>query len=286
MYQYTSVESFAKRLEKILDIKNFNSFKTKIHSKIDFKFNATVEFLQKMNKRPLVISGNGPSLTKINYKMIPHNSVIFRTNMFFLEDRYYLGKDIDAYFWSVYREELHDTLENMVTSNKYNINSFFYPMNLNSFNGKKERISINERHTKLFTPSYDHWAIMATKPEIARLLMSRPLPTTGLQMLAVAMILGYKEIYLVGIDFYQSTDVRYAFDIPDDIKKTIGNIHFKPGYEAGAHSFEYDLFFFTILRELYPDVKLYSISEHSYISTLIPMAIENEMNTKMYCTNK
>ena len=151
---------------------------------------------------------------------------------------------------------------------------------------EKERISINERHTKLFTPAYDHWAIMATKPEIARLLMSRPLPTTGLQMLAVGMILGYKEIYLVGIDFYQSTDVRYAFDIPDDIKKTIGNVHFTPGYEVGAHSFEYDLFFFNILRKLYPDVKLYSISEHSYISTLIPMAKIDNKNSKFKCLDK
>jgi len=286
MHNFTSVESFAKRLEDVLHIKNINSFKTKVHLKINLKNNNTVEYLKEMSERPLVIAGNGPSLTKINYKMIPNNSVVFRTNMFFLEDKYYLGKHIDAYFWSVYREELHDTLDNIVTNKIYNIKSFFYPMNLNNFNGKKERISINEKHTKLFTPSYDHWAIMATKPEIARLLMSRPLPTTGLQMLAVAMILGYKEVYLVGIDFYQSTDIRYAFDIPDSIKKTIGDVHFKPGYEAGAHSFEYDLFFFNLLRELYPDVKLYSISEHSYISTLIPMAKESNSNTKIKIMNK
>jgi hypothetical protein len=116
--------------------------------------------------------------------------------------------------------------------------------------------------------------------------MSRPLPTTGLQMLAVAMILGYKEIYLVGVDFYQSTDVRYAFDIPDNIKKTLGNIHFTPGYEKGAHSFEYDLFFFNFLRNLYPEVQLYSISKHSYISTLIPMAKKNKQYTKIHLDKK
>jgi hypothetical protein len=283
---FTSVESFANRLESFLNIKNINYPKTKVHTNINLKNINIVKYLKNMNKRPLLIVGNGPSLKKINYNLMPDNAVIFRTNMFFLEDKFYVGKNIDAYFWSVYREELQDSLENIVMNKVYNIKSFFYPMNLNNFNGKKERISINKKHTKLFNPSYDHWAIIATKPEIARLLMSRPLPTTGLQMLAVAMILGYKEIYLVGVDFYQSTDVRYAFDIPDNIKKTLGNIHFTPGYEKGAHSFEYDLFFFNFLRNLYPEVQLYSISKHSYISTLIPMAKKNKQYTKIHLDKK
>ena len=241
--------------------------KSKLHASIEPKNEAVVKHLIENNSRAVIISGNGPSLKDIDYNLLPENPIIFRSNLFFLEDKYYLGKNIDAYFWSLYEENLQDKLYEIIISKKYHFGSYFFPMDLNKFNNK--RIKINKLHESTFQPSYDHWAIIATKPELSRLMMSRPLPTTGLQMIAVAMILGYTNIYIVGIDFYQSTDKRYAFEIPATIKNAMDAKHTTPGYEKGAHTYEYDLFFLFYLIKLYPNVKLHTLSKNSIMSSIL-----------------
>lgn len=260
----SSINSFVNRINDVFKIENINEELSNDTRKKKKDFSKLFD-----TEKVLLVIGNGPSLKHTNFSILPDDYLIFRTNMFFLEDKKYFGNKIDGYFWSVYREELQDNLEEKIKDRGYRIKNFFYPMDIKNHHNKNRK-KINFRHYDLFQPNYDHWEILSLSPEIARLMMSRPLPTTGLQMIACAMILGFKKIYITGIDFYQSTDTRYAFEVPNNIKQTIDKVHFTPGYEKGAHSFEYDLYFFNYIKELYPDVELISASENSYITSLIP----------------
>lgn len=45
-----------------------------------------------MEKENVIVVGNGPSLKEIDYSKLPKDFDVFRTNTFFMEDKYYLGK--------------------------------------------------------------------------------------------------------------------------------------------------------------------------------------------------
>ncbi|EAJ3978590.1 alpha-2,3 sialyltransferase, partial [Campylobacter jejuni] len=45
-----------------------------------------------------IIAGNGPSLLSIDYSRLPKNYDLFRTNQFYFEDKYYLGKKVNFAF--------------------------------------------------------------------------------------------------------------------------------------------------------------------------------------------
>lgn len=240
-----------------------------------------VENLTKKNKRPLVIICSGPSIAEVDYHRIPDNPVIFRMNLFFLEQDYLFGKYVDAYFWAVYREVVQDELYDLICENGYNVETYFYPMRLIS-EIRSHRLEIDKIHEKTFRPAYDHWNLLASVPEIARVMMARPLPTVGIQVLATGLILGFKEIHIMGMDFYQSTDKRYGHEIPDRIKSKASPIHFKAGYEQKAHSFENDTYVFSLLKRLFPEVKIYSLSPQSYLSELTELSPLQEKEKNLF----
>ena len=48
--------------------------------------------------KKIVIAGSGPSLKNIDYRRLPKDIDILRTNHFYKEDYYYLGKNVNYYF--------------------------------------------------------------------------------------------------------------------------------------------------------------------------------------------
>jgi alpha-2,3 sialyltransferase len=48
--------------------------------------------------KSVIICGNGPSLGQIDYRRFDVNAEVWRVNKFFLEDKYYVGKRVDAMF--------------------------------------------------------------------------------------------------------------------------------------------------------------------------------------------
>ncbi|MBU1055286.1 MAG: hypothetical protein KKC46_15905 [Proteobacteria bacterium] len=254
---------------------------SKRYHSIDIAESEIVADLRKKNNRPLVIACSGPSVAEVDYYRIPGNPVIFRMNLFFLEQDYLFGKHVDAYFWAVYREVIQDELYDLIIDKKYNVENYFYPMKLVDEN-RSHRLEIDKIHEKIFQPAYDHWNLMSTVPEIARIMMVRPIPTVGLQALATGLILGFKEIYIIGMDFYQSTDKRYGYEIPDRIKSKTSPMHFKVGYEQKAHSFENDTYVFSVLQRLFPEVKIYSLAPRSYLSELTGLSPLREKENNLF----
>lgn len=68
-----------------------------------------------------IISGNGSSLLNMDYKRLPTDVDIFRCNQFYLEDKYYLGKQVKYFFYNpVLMNEQH------YTANKLRANGDYY----------------------------------------------------------------------------------------------------------------------------------------------------------------
>lgn len=233
----------------------------------DYLQSDALKTLNNKIKHPLVIVCNGPSMRTIEYDRVPEDPALFRLNWFFLEEDYYFGRHADAYFWSIYNDVLQDTLYQIIKKKLYHLDTFFCPMPLMD-NNRKKRKELDQLHHDFFQPRFDHWKIISLVPELSRIMMSRPMPTTGLQALATGLILGFREIHIIGMDFYQSSKKRYAYNIPSFVSKRMTAVHFSPGYEKKSHSFEIDLRTWDTIIACFPDSKIYSLSSDSYLAKL------------------
>jgi hypothetical protein len=201
--------------------------------------------------RPLVIAGNGPSILQLDYRQIPENAYVFRCNWFFQEDHYRLGRRVDGYFWSIHNEGMMRALEAASRIGGYRIGAYFSPVAFEEFADSSTMCS-----KQSFLPLHNHWRIIAGQPDLAASMMMRPLPTQGMQMLATALELGFRDIYLVGIDFYQDPNSRYAFEIPESLAgQWLLPKDLKPGYESN-HDIAVDLKMLEFCLSSYPDLKI------------------------------
>jgi hypothetical protein len=117
---------------------------------------------------------------------------------------------------------------------------------------------------------YDHWAVISRYPRLARYFMSRPgLPTTGMQALGFGLGLGFREVYLSGIDLYESKEARYGYTVSQKVAAGLLEKDLKPGYED-AHSIDNDLAFLQACLAEFPDADVYSLSESVNLAMFLP----------------
>lgn len=200
------------------------------------------------------IVGNGPSSAEVRLSDEQvANSVIFRANWFFLEQEKLYGGRVDGFFWSVDNAGLRDNLKEIQKLDQYKIDAFFQP-----FQASDLREKVVTSSTAHLMPNFDHWAVIASNPTLARFMMGRPLPTQGMQMIAVAAILGFKRIHISGIDLYADAAQRYAWDVPDTVRQHLQEKDVAAGYEK-KHSLDLDIHFLRAIREQF-DFELVGLS--------------------------
>lgn len=209
--------------------------------------------------RPLIVVGNGPSAASPLVQHMPADPVVFRMNWFFLEEERHYGTRVDGFFWSIDTAPLPDELAAVLERREYDIRAVFGPMRptRTTLAGKL----VDERHR----PQFDHWAVIAENPTFARELMGRPLPTQGFQVLAFALALGFRDIYLTGIDLYESSEGdRYAYRVPEAIARRLPAKDTTPGYEK-SHARDRDIAFFGTCRAQYPDARIHALSRSAFL---------------------
>ena len=197
-------------------------------------------------EKPCLIVGNGPSSVSpsLSQEDIARHFRI-RMNWFFVEKKKIYGTGVDAFFWSVDNKGLREALELNDKLGEYDIRAFFQP------HISTDDRSVRARNTEEWSAEeFDQWAVIATCPELARFMMSRPLPTQGVKAIAFAAILGFKTIRLTGIDMYGSPLKRYAWDIPPAAQEYLEEKDLCPGYEP-HHDMDRDLRFLEITRSIY-----------------------------------
>ncbi|WP_104747437.1 alpha-2,3-sialyltransferase, partial [Helicobacter pametensis] len=217
--------------------------------------------------KPIIIAGNGPSLAQIDYSRLPKDFDVFRCNQFYFEDRYFLGKKIKGVFFNpeIFKEQCF-TLRHLKERGEYEVEDvycarafddryyemdFFFPFVKNTFEALQSLPDFLELD-RFYRCYYRKW------------------PTAGIVMLYTALAQGYKEIYLVGIDFYESGQTDYAFEIKN---KNIGKIipNFNKEEISQPHTKEVDLSFIQLAQKM-DGITLYSLSPSSPMSKFIPLA--------------
>lgn len=238
-------------------------------------------WLASQTHRPLLIVGNGPSNVMFDPRRIPPNPVIFRINMFMLEPNYAFGSRADAVFWAIYRRVLQVGLEVSQTQGFYDIGSFFYPPYLQG-QSLPLYLENTNRQIQTFQPHFWHWDVFRHYPTFDEYFFNRThggLPTSGTHALAMGLILGFKDVYVTGLDFYQvspklerSARERHFYDDPDYLKPLIAKVHKDIGYESRSHSENIDKSFFRTLCSTFSDARIYCAVPESPMADLAPVA--------------
>lgn len=227
-------------------------------------------------EKSIIIAGNGPSLAYIDYRRMPKNAKILRLNNFFFEDKYYLGQNVDYYLTDVgYLEGMYFNLHNLNERRQYNIKDIYitnltpdlqeeYPL----VNDAMSIVFQNKKFKAFFKFYMKYYEIM---------------PSGGIFSIILAIILGYKNIYVIGLDMYEN-NLLYPWQIgeyftqiyPRDKAENVMNVinHYHPK-EVQIKTLEF-------IKQEFQDVNLYSLSEKSPINKYIELApIQDENNTYM-----
>ncbi|HHF0998624.1 TPA: alpha-2,3-sialyltransferase, partial [Haemophilus influenzae] len=164
----------------------------------------------------VIIAGNGTSLKSIDYSLLPKDYDVFRCNQFYFEDHYFLGKKIKKVFFncSVIFEQYY-TFMQLIKNNEYKYE--YADIILASFLNLGDSTLKKIQHLEKLLPQIDlgHCYLKKLRAFNAHLqyheLYENKRITSGVYMCAVATAMGYKDLYLTGIDFYQEKGNPYAF---------------------------------------------------------------------------
>ena len=227
--------------------------------------------------KPIVIAGNGPSLKEIDYRRLPKEYDVFRCTQFFFEDKYYLGKEVTGFFMG---EAIFPSLFNTAIVLESLQEYFFTDVYFSGLflNDKWDR----GEFLKYFWTAQVAFDIYAQHKQISQFINNHLVryelyPTTGTIMIFTAIALGYTEIYVTGIDFYDTKTELYAFDL--DSSNTLKNkVKFDNPFSNSKswHNEEYDKKGLELVKTL-EGINMYSITPDSKLSTLLPLApIQND----------
>lgn len=241
-----------------------------------------------------LIAGNAPSLAQIDYARLPinqanstqnpppqpkinneiakqdffHNFTLFRVNQFYFEPKYFLGKRVDyAFLTPHYLLENHFTHSFLKFRGEYEITRTI-AVTL----GFEAADRFYNEHRHCFAYILDGKEFLQKLEAFFAFMQFNELhynarPTSGIYMCAVAVALGFREIYIAGIDLYQSTQ-NYAFN-----EKTPNILLKDPNFGAvgDMHSLKMDIESLEFLSKHY-GAKFYSICPKSPICKYIPLA--------------
>ena len=230
--------------------------------------NGPLRYLSNRTSLPVAIIASGPSVSELDATLIPEEVLRFRMNMFLTEPFPKFGKRVDGLFWANDVDVYYELLAKSVEENAYDYKTFFTPNAI-----KPEAPSarpITEKCRELLQPRTDHWMIIAHEPRVVHNMLQRPLPTQAFQVLAAALVMGFRDIHLIGVDMYSDPEKRYAHDYADNIKKRMDQKHLSPGYEKSAHAQWRDLAFLDNLRKCFPAAKIHNASSVSPLRDILP----------------
>ncbi|ELD3669886.1 alpha-2,3 sialyltransferase, partial [Campylobacter jejuni] len=223
--------------------------------------------------KKVIIAGNGPSLKEIDYSRLPNDFDVFRCNQFYFEDKYYLGKKCKAVFYnpSLFFEQYY-TLKHLIQNQEYET-ELIVCSNFNLTHIESENFLKN--FYDYFPDAHLGYDFFKQLKEFNAYFKFHEIYfnqriTSGIYMCAVAIALGYKEIYLSGIDFYQNGS-SYAFDTKQkNLLKLVSNFKNDNSHYIG-HSKNTDLKALEFLEKTYK-IKLYCLCPNSLLANFIELA--------------
>ncbi|NBI12888.1 CMP-Neu5Ac--lipooligosaccharide alpha 2-3 sialyltransferase [[Haemophilus] felis] len=234
---------------------------------------STASSIVEQIKKSVIISGNGLSLAKIDYSLLPDDYDVFRCNQFYFEDHYFLGKKVKAAFFnaSVIFEQYY-TFNQLNKRKEYECENFI----ISSFRSPLIDLNIVNNFKLLFPnviDGYDYLSKLEAFDQYIRFneVYEDKRITSGVYMCAVAIAAGYQDIYLTGIDFYSEGNTNYAFDHKgENITKLMPSFMDNVSHSS-FHTQDADIQALKFLQDHY-QVNIYSLSPSSPLSNYFPIA--------------
>lgn len=217
-----------------------------------------------MNDKILIV-GNGPSLTKIDYERLPSDIKVFRLNSFFFEDKYYVGKNVDYYLTDyTFLKNQFFNLYNLEDRQEYFIDNFY---TCNSHGMAREYPSVVDILSFVYE-NKDFAKLMSYYTNYYQELVSG-----GMLATFIAANLGFRDIYMVGFDFYSAENYSWKHDdrpnmikyMPRDCDSNVKNVinRYHPDF-LQIKALE--------LTKKQKGVNLYSICEDTKLNEYIELA--------------
>lgn len=228
----------------------------------------SARYIVKNNRRPILIVGNGPSLTTIDYRRMPKDPFVLRVNNFYFEDRYYVGENVDALYMGGNPKVIQsytNTLMTVLTRREYSVRTFL---------GRTDNIF---RINANYFPVLDVKKAFITNRDISNFmtLAHMPpgiLPTSGVLAIFAAISFGFKNIYVAGMDMYAGAS-RYAFPVGKNHAKIVGIKEGATGYFEEFHAQETDVKAMAFAISM-PGISIQTICPGSPITSMLPLAPE------------
>jgi hypothetical protein len=217
--------------------------------------------------RTCVVAGNGQSLTRIAPGRVLAGDAVLRTNNFFFERAFYLGRRVDmAYLGGDPRVApfMFETLHRC--RDEYEIGGW------TSHNPKVIKAGM-ARFSDLYRPL--RFRDTALAREVARLtaLFQRK-PMSGTYAVLAAHGLGARHILLAGVELYTG-GARYPFTPGRHFQSLMAPSRAPEGPDRQLHDPDLDR---AILEHLLSrgDLRLERTSEHSALADILPLAAPRE----------
>lgn len=219
-----------------------------------------------------IVAGNAPSLNEIDYSRVPVEFDLFRCNQYYFEKNYTLGNKIKYAFYnpSVFLEQFY-TARHLQDNGDYEIENIV----CSSFSFFQAEIASTQEYlAHVFPEVLIGGDIIAEDKKLTSDLAFQDLfysnrVTSGLYMCIIACLLGYKTIYIAGIDLY-ADGATYAFQHGENLIKLIPQFSTDDS-KCAYHNTEFDVKMLGYLAERF-QVEFYSVCPTSPISKFIPLA--------------
>ncbi|HHF4198910.1 TPA: alpha-2,3-sialyltransferase, partial [Haemophilus influenzae] len=204
----------------------------------------------------------------------PKDYDVFRCNQFYFEDHYFLGKKIKKVFfnYSVIFEQYYTFLQ-LIKNNEYEYADIILSSFLNLGHSELKKIQSLLPQIDLGHNYLKKLRAFDTHLQYHELYEDKRI-TSGVYMCAVATAMGYKDLYLTGIDFYQEKGNPYAFHHQkENIIKLLPSFS-QSKSQSNIHSMEYDLSALHFLQKHY-GINIYCISPESPLCNYFPLSLLN-----------
>ncbi|TNJ40987.1 hypothetical protein FGE21_15665 [Phaeobacter sp. B1627] len=205
-----------------------------------------------MRDRPVVVAGNGASLAQLPVGRILADDFIIRTNNFFFEPRFYLGRRVDLAFMGGDPRVAPFMFETLHRCRRdYDLRSW------SSQNRRVQRAG-RRRFASLFQPMRYRDATLERQVQALISRYGRH-PTTGIYAALMAHGLGAGRIILAGMDFY-GTPKRYPFEPGPHYRALMGQDLGRRGLDRHLHDLDLDHAILRLLRAR-EDVQLLRVGD-------------------------
>ncbi len=177
---------------------------------------------QTTNKDSILIVGNGPSAADPKAAYLKDaNTKVFRLNWFFLEPTINFGRQVDWHMPSFSELILIHVLRHVIAGEHYDIKQLIYRENLSTeyYMQKYRRYFGDDFVQQLYEKHGRHMFAVSEPPTGLQAMFNKhqknaTYPTAAVLAFTQAVAMGFRDIRIVGLEFYRGDSMYGLHDLP------------------------------------------------------------------------